>query len=189
MQTLFSDYKPLVPVSLPWEGRQHYMHELDIERPTMPKGFSDYIEVVSSLLDASGVRRGTAFVTVDEKVVKAGMSQRRPGPHVDGCFMPENGIWGHGGGGWDHGCNHIPIARMPIITAASVAGCKVWRGAFKADPKNDGDLSHLSLTDGELLPPNFGYMLSPDCVHESIRFQTDTKRTFIRIAMPVGCWA
>jgi hypothetical protein len=182
---LISDFRPLVPVQLPYSCRQFYMHQLDIADPTMPDGFADYLPPVRALLAASGVRTGTAYVTVDEKVITAGMSQRRPGPHVDGCFMPEQGRWG-GGGHWNHGCNRVPFARMPIIVAASVPGCKAWRGDFDATPTEDGDLSHMELGEGELLPPNVGYLLSPDCVHESMRFAEDTQRTFLRIALPVG---
>jgi hypothetical protein len=55
-------------------------------------------------------------MTVDEKVVAAGRSQRRPGPHVDGVFMPDKfhpirnamGSWG-GGGRWNHYCNDIGV--------------------------------------------------------------------------------
>ena len=31
-------------------------------------------------------------------------------------------------------------------------------------------------------PPNQGYLLSPDCVHESMIFNQPTQRTFLRIA-------
>ena len=183
MQTLISDYKQLTPVTLPWQGRQHYMHAVDAAKPEMLEGYEDYTPIVAALLRAAGVNSGTAFVTVDEKIVQAGMSQRRPGPHVDGCFMPTEMKWGSG---WNHYCNNVPFERMAIIVAASVPGCKAWRGEFDAEPRNDGDLSHLNLDDGEMLRADMGYLLSPDCVHESVRFSEDTKRTFLRIALPVG---
>lgn len=185
-QQLISDFRPLAPVMLPWANRQHYMAEVDIATPHMPEGFVDYDPLVETLLRSAGLTNGRAFVTVDEKVVKAGTSQRRPGPHVDGCYNPQLHVWGHGGGGWNHHCNNIPIPRMPIIVASSVAGCVAWRGVFNAEPRNDGDLSHVQLGEGELLPPNVGYLLTPDCIHESRTFEQDTRRTFLRIALPVG---
>ena len=189
MQILNSYVKPLIPVTLPWRGRQKYMHTFDLASPSVPAGYEDYLDVVKSLCKAAGATEGLAHMTIDEKIVPAGMSQRRPGPHVDGCFMPSQMIWGHDGPGWLHTCNNISgnvIARMPIITAASVKGCKVYEGKYDATPKSDGDLSHVAdgLPQGVLLSENYGYYLSPDCIHESIIFKRDTKRTFLRIALP-----
>lgn len=182
---LRSRYAALCEVALPvCSGRQFYMHEFDMAAPVMPKGFEDYLEPVKELLRAARKSVGTAFLTVDEKIVKAGMSQRRPGPHVDGHFQKDKQRWGHGG--WNHGCNEVPLSRMPVIVASNVSGCKVWEGDFDAEPQNDGDLSHIrsQLVYGEVVPPNVGYMLSPDCIHESMIFDQDTPRTFIRIALP-----
>lgn len=188
MTVLHSRARELCNVSLPYAGRQFYMHEFSLSNPSVPAGFEDYLDVVRKMVQASGISDGTAYLTVDEKVVTAGNSQRRPGPHVDGCFMPAMRDWSHGGGGWNHYCNHVPVDRMPVIVAASVAGCKVWEGDFEGTPREDGDLSHLDLPEGFIVPPNTAYWLSPDCVHESLRFNQDTERSFIRIAMPVGSW-
>lgn len=182
-QQLVSDYRPLCSVVLPdFKGRQLYMHEVDAASPRMLDGYEDYNEVVSSLLASAGYTSGPAFVTVDEKVIQPGMSQRRPGPHVDGHFIKSKQRWGHDG--WNHFCNEVPIDRMPIIVAASVPGCRAWRGTFDATPRDDGDLSHVELGEGELLPSNVGYLLSPDCIHESLRFEQETQRAFLRIALP-----
>lgn len=193
MNILRSDYRALVPVTLPFAGRQRYMHSFDLANPQMAAGFEDYLAPVVALCRAAGALVGIAHMTVDEKVVTAGMSQRRPKPHVDGCFMPEASRWGHDGPGphWLHYCNDIgrgPVQRMAVIVAASVPGCKAWRGDFVGSPKSDGDLSHIAsqLGEGEVLPANVGYLLSPDCVHESMLFAQDTPRTFLRIALPVG---
>ena len=190
MQTLKSDFRALCGVELPYQGRQKYMHTFDLADPKMAVGFEDYFNPVLALCKAAGALQGIAHMTVDEKVIEPGRSQRRPGPHVDGCFIPEKG-WGHGGGGgWNHYCNHIPmksIARMPVIIAASAVGCRAWKGQFDAAPKEDGDLSHISrlLGDGTVLAPNVGYLLSADCVHESLVLTQTTQRSFMRIALPV----
>jgi hypothetical protein len=191
MERLVSDYVRLCEVNLPHLGRQHYMHTFDLARPVMRDGYQDYAPIVQALCAAAGAHTGMAHMTVDEKIVQPGMSQRRPGPHVDGCFVPSAGTWGHGGGGgWLHTCNDIqrgPLGRMPVIVAASAPGCRVWRGRFKGQPKSDGDLSHISdqLGEGEVLPANVGYLLSGDCVHESMVFTEATRRTFLRIALPI----
>jgi hypothetical protein len=188
---LNSDYRPLCPVNLPYAGRQKYMHTFDLAAPIMAEGYEDYLAPVTALCRAAGAVTGTAHMTVDEKIVSAGMSQRKPRPHVDGCFMPARMSWAHPPGpgpSWAHYCNNVPVDRMPIIVAASVAGCRAWRGMFDGRPADDGNLSHIAdqLGAGEVLPPNVGYLLSPDCVHESMIFDAPTRRTFLRIALPVG---
>jgi hypothetical protein len=63
----------------------------------------------------------------------------------------------------------------------------VMRPGFEdyAKPAEDGDLSHLPLDDGEVVPAGMGYLLSPDCVHESMIQPSAIQRTFLRIALPV----
>lgn len=187
---LNSDFRRLCPVALPYAGRQKYMHTFDLARPVMAPGFEDYDEAVWTLCAAAGAFEGEAHMTVDEKVIPAGMSQRRPRPHVDGCFMPTAMRWGGGPGGpgWLHYCNDVGgehARRMSVIVASNVSGCRAWRGQFDGKPAVDGDLSHLTLPEGEVLPPNAGFLLSPDCVHESMIFDRPTRRTFLRIALPV----
>lgn len=182
-EVMVSRYAPLAQVAFPaFAGRQFYMYEFDLSDPQMPEGYEDYRDLVRSLCGRAGATIGTAFLTVDEKVIAPGMSQRRPGPHVDGCFQKDRQRWGHGG--WNHYCNALPMERMPVIVASDVAGCKAWSGDFAAAPRNDGDLSHVALPEGELLPANVGYLLSPDCIHESLTFTEPTQRSFIRIALP-----
>lgn len=183
---LNSRFTPLCDVSLPYAGRQHYMHAFDLADPSMAAGFEDYLEPVRALVAAAGVCTGTAYMTVDEKVIEAGASQRAPRPHVDGCFDPQRMSWTHEGprpGAWAHG-----VARMPVIVASSVAGCRVFVGDFDAVPTDRGDLSHAQdiLGEGIVVPAGRGFLLSADCVHESIPFATTTQRSFLRIALPVG---
>ncbi len=193
-QLLKSTYHPLVPIIFPpYQGRQMRYHAFDLADPQMPTGYEDYLPLVAPLVAAAGARVGDAYLTVDEKIVEVGMSQRRPRPHVDGCFRRDGGTvrWGGGGGGWLHYCNDVgasPIGRMAVIVAASVSGCRAWKGLFKGRPAVDGDLQHIAdqLGVGEILPPNVGYLLSPNCVHESLTFEQNTARQFIRIALPVA---
>ena len=195
---LNSDYRALCEVHLPYKGRQKYMHTFDLSDPIMAEGFDDYATPVRALCNAAGAKQGIAYMTVDEKIIRPGWSQRRPRPHVDGVFIPDRlhrngetmGDWGGGGGGgWNHSCNDIGVGetrRMPVIVAASAVGCRVWRGLFDGNPAEDGDLSHLALDDGEIVPAGIGYLLSPDCVHESMIQPLAVQRTFLRIALPVG---
>lgn len=229
---LISQYSALGAVQLPaWSGRQLHMRRFDASAPVMPDGYEDYLRVVESLCERAG-HSGIAYLTVDEKIVRAGQSQRRPGAHVDGTWIPDlfahgqpssgghiqPGTGGHpqptGGGhgqpsrptqghyqpdrgGGGHGQpnrpsrGHLHGADIPpqsIIVAASVPGCLVYPGTFDGTPMDDGDLEHIrpQLGDGLMLPAGQGFLLSPDCIHESVRFQADTKRTFLRIALEAG---
>jgi hypothetical protein len=189
MQTLNSEYRQLCPVALPYAGRQKYMHTFDLADPKMADGFEDYLAPVVDLCRAAEAVKGLAHMTVDEKIVQAGMSQRRPKPHVDGRFYPALGEWGGDGGEWKHYCNNVggegPLRRMPVIVASSAVGCRAWRGEFEAIPAKGGDLSHLDLGEGEMLAANIGYLFSADCIHESMLMMVPTQRTFLRIALPV----
>lgn len=194
-QILQSSYKALGSIVLPqYRGRQMRYHAFDLARPEMPDGYQDYLQPVKALCAAAGAREGEAYLTVDEKVIQAGGTQRRPRPHVDGCFRRSGDqmSWGSGGGGgWLHYCNDVgatQIGRMAVIVAASVSGCRAWKGRFVGRPATDGDLTHIAdqLGAGEVLPSNAGYLLSPDCVHESMAFEKETLRTFLRIALPVS---
>lgn len=192
-QRLYSNYMPLAPVVFPeYQGRQMRYHTFDLSKPEMPVGYEDYLKLVATLCKSAGAIGGEAYLTIDEKIIEPGMSQRRPKPHVDGCFRSDgiNMNWGGGGsGGWLHYCNDVgasSIGRMAVIVAASIPGCKAWKGIFKGRPAKDGDLSHISdqLGEGEVLPANVGYLLSPDCVHESMTFDQQMMRSFLRIALP-----
>ena len=186
-QVMNSSYTPLGSIVLPmWQGSQKYMHIFDPANPVMADGFEDYLDVATQLCKDGGVRT-LAHMTVDEKIVQPGMSQRRPKAHVDGYFMQEPQIWGHPApqpGAWAHYCNQLPVSRMAIIVAASVPGCTAYEGTFYGDPMPDGDMEHIrgQLPTGVLLPANQGFLLSPDCVHESMVFNEPTQRTFLRIA-------
>lgn len=179
----------LKPIVFPaFLSRQKYMLTFDLAKPVMEDGYEDYLEPAVQLCAAAGAHEGLAHMTIDEAVIPAGRSQRRPGAHVDGCFMPELMSWGgHPQPSWNHYCNNIPVARMPVIVAASVPGCTVWEGSFDTMPAEGGDLSHIAdqLINGKILPANHGFLLSPDCVHDSIIFDKPTQRQFMRIALPV----
>ena len=148
------------------------MHSFDPENPVMAEGYEDYGPLITALVQRAGVT-GEAHMTVDEKIVQPGMSQRRPGAHLDGRFLGDELRWDP----WAYS------NRMALVVASSVAGCKVYEGDFDAEPAEGGDLEHIreQLPEGELLPANRGFLLSPDCIHESLIFNEPTKRTFLRI--------
>lgn len=187
---LESYFKRLGPVFLPspYNGRQVYMQMIDAAKPSLPDFLEDYLDFVKCVLSDIGLKSGKVYMTVDEKIVRAGESQRKPHPHVDGHFYPELGKRSHGGG-WNHYCNGIPVDRMPVIVASDTGHTSLWEGKFDVKPESDGDLSHATEELGGadcIALGSYAYALSPDCVHESPVFDEDTPRTFVRLALPVG---
>lgn len=183
-----SYYQSVGPVELPFNNRQLYMAPIDLQEPLFPAGYTDYETVFLSLCDAVGAYSGTAYLTVDEKTLEAGETQRKPGPHVDGRFVPSMNRWGNGG--WNHGCNVVPT-RMGIIVASSVPLCKAWEGEYEGVPRLTGDCTHILknedvLDEGKTLAANIAYLFSPDCIHESLPAIESCKRTFMRIALPLS---
>jgi len=162
------------------------MHTFDLAAPTVPDGFGDYLDAVKALCKSAGAVDGMAHMTVNEKVVACGMSQRRPKPHVDGCFEPSRMSWDSGS--WTHDRNGVmagSFRRMPVIVAASVEGCQAWRGECSVGNPTMMEINHTSSSAKEKIPTaNVGYLLSPDCVHESMVLNRPTRRTFLRIALP-----
>lgn len=180
---LESNYRDLGPVTFPaYAGRQVYMHTFNGRVSAMTTELEPYGGLVSDLCHRAG-HTEVAHMTVDEKVVLAGISQRRPGAHVDGRFDSKQMDWRHGG--WAHYCNRIPIDRMAVIVASDMEGCIAYPGTFDGEPAGDGDLEHIrdQLGQGVTLEANRAYLLSPDCVHESVVFTKDTRRMFLRIAL------
>lgn len=193
MQTLHSTHRDLGEIYLPqWRNRQKYMIIFDssnhdeMEKTFEDEGFADYLTVVSDILDRANAHDRLIHMTIDEKIVTAGNSQRRPRAHVDGCFIPELNRWGGPGpGSWYHYTPEgKPVSRMSIIVAASVPGCMIYDGIFFGDPSSGGDVEHMrdQLPDGVLGEANHAYYLSPDNVHESMPMEKEARRTFLRLA-------
>ena len=206
---LISTFHDIGPITLPpWRGRQKYMVTINPDDPVMPVGLEDYEPILKDLCGRAAVAR-IAHVTVDESTVEPNRSQRRPGAHLDGRFEREakpvvtvrdtgsnGGAWVHAPhqrgsaavGGWAHYCNRVPVDRMAVVVAASVAGCRVYEGRYSAEPAADGDMEHIraQLPAGVLLPAGRAFVLSPDCIHESVIFTEETRRTFLRVAFDPG---
>lgn len=144
---------------------------------TLPPALHHYKQTVQQLINFSSVQRGIAYLTIDEKFVRAGSTHRRAGLHVDGVFHNGCGGWGGGSGGW---------GATGFITVASERGCRVYPGTFVGAPGPDGECEHLAeqCTHGVDLEPSTAYWLDPLCVHESLRMEADTRRIFVRLSMP-----
>lgn len=168
-----------------FKGRQKYMATTTGDKVYLPDHLNAYTQSVQELCDSLSYT-GRIHVTIDEKRLKAGETQRKPELHVDGRFMKDIdlGVEGWNNSGWNHTCNELPVERMSVAVASSVSRCRVHNGIFEGTPSEQGDLSHIrdQVGTGLLVPANEWHLLSPDCVHESLPMDKDVERSFIRVA-------
>ena len=65
---LKSKSKMIKPISLPeYRGDRVYMHEFNMENPTLPTGYERWESVVKEIVACSPKKTGKAYLTIDEK--------------------------------------------------------------------------------------------------------------------------
>ena len=148
------------------------MHDLR----SLPSYLDDYSESLKSILNHLPNIDGIGYLTIDERLVSADKTHRRPGLHVDGSV--NDAIWGQGGG-W---------GKRGFLTAASHVGCRVWTKELTDIPALFGNCEpfrdKFSIKESTMLEPNIVYWLDPLTVHESISIPLQCQRQFIRISLP-----
>jgi hypothetical protein len=165
-----------------FSGVRIMMMPFRIEDPfgTLPDAIALWRPVVSDLCRMSPAVRGVAYVTIDEALVPAGRTHRRPGLHVDGIGPDgRTGAWGGGGGGW---------CAKGMLVAASHVGCRAWAQSFRGHAGPNGDCAHLrdecDATREVVMEAGEVYRCGPTAVHESLPMTADTRRQFVRLSMP-----
>lgn len=164
----------------PYAGIRIMMMPYRIDDPdgTLPSRLSPWFDTLLHMGMLSDP--GVGYLTIDESLVRAGETQRRPGLHVDGVG-PDGGIggWGGGGGGW---------GSSGMTMVSSHVGCVAYDQAFSGYPRPNGDCSHLEdQLDEEyetVLQANTVYWCSPLAVHRSLPMELDTYRQFCRVSFP-----
>lgn len=157
---------------------------------SLPDFVAGYKQAFKTMCETEQAKKHSGevgYLTIDEKVVPANKTHRRSGAHVDGVYHGGVGGWGGGAGGsWGgHGNG--------MLTVSSVAGCKAWKQWFEGWPGWEGEADHLMdqakedhavlFSAGEL------YWVDGLCVHESLNFEHDTPRQFVRLSLPSeGPW-
>jgi hypothetical protein len=139
-------------------------------------------EQFAKLVKMAPVKRGVAYLTIDEALVRAGETHRRPGLHVDGIGPDgREAAWGGGGG----------YASSGMLVAASITGCVGWSQPVDGYPGANGNCEHLR---DELLDEKRRYLIADNvyecgalAVHEALRMATDVQRSFVRLSLPNDC--
>ncbi len=147
------------------------------EEILLPSSMARWIPTVATMLQ--GIETTSRmYLMVDRSVVKAGQSQRRPGPHIDGH-------WRESGGGTvdaaDFEDNEL------IILASNVEGCVAYVGSYpRVDFKPGGDCSGMNLSKLKKvrLLADYVYVGTVATIHESVPIKQDCFRTLVRINVP-----
>ncbi|MFB6225628.1 MAG: hypothetical protein ABEI13_04190 [Candidatus Paceibacteria bacterium] len=137
-------------------------------------------------------KHGTAYLTIDEAIVEAGETHRRPGLHVDGV-----GPWGDDNPIWSSDVfssknqpdtREAKYLRGGMFLAASHTGCRAWDKDFTGYPGPDGDCAHLedqcNPQEAIYMKPGGLYWCGPYGVHEAISMEERTARQLIRVSTP-----
>tara|TARA_B100001778_G_scaffold330827_1_gene333970 strand:- start:1997 stop:2680 length:684 start_codon:yes stop_codon:yes gene_type:complete len=146
--------------------------------------YQDMLEKLSEHIDEFTGQTG--YLTIDESIVYAGKTLRRPGLHVDGVYNGSAGSWGGGGGSWGGGGKKNPNDGNGMLLASSTPHCRFYTGIFSGEIGDDGECDSIDVSDARVstIEPNRPYWCNPLCVHESLPVLIDTPRQFIRISLP-----
>lgn len=158
----------------------------------LPLDLARWQPTVDTMLDGVDTD-GPIYLMIDQGVIKAGASQRRPGVHIDGYWVPDLHAHGGGGGGhagcWDTGPRwlHCDFSRPEaLILASNVTASRAFTGAFTGTPGDGGDFSHLDLSGlaSQNLEAGKVYAGNVTMLHESLPVAQDTVRTLVRLSVP-----
>lgn len=174
-----------------WTGEKVYMRPFT-KRDGLPFDLARWQPTVDAMLDGIDTD-GPIYLMIDQGVVRAGMSHRRPGVHIDGYWVPS--IDGHGGhraslSGWDTGNGRWKNSefREPeaIVLASTVQAARAYSGEFSGQPAEGGDCAHIDLSQMQPHDMQSGivYAGNVTMLHESVPILVQQTRTLVRLNIP-----
>lgn len=184
------------PVAFPaYAGERHYMRP--ITKGGLPKDLRHWQPTIDAML--AGIDTdSTMYLMIDQSAVKAGSTQRRPGLHIDGYWVPDDttaaggrwdggrwsrGRWDGDGGSWNTAHFNAPEA---LLLASNVQAARGFTGTFTGFIGEGGDCSGIDLSGLKELPMEAGrvYAGNVTSLHESLPVASDCFRTVVRISVP-----
>ena len=172
-------------------GERVYMREFRLETglPTDLKRWQNTVDQMLVGVDTDE----PIYLMIDQGVVKANTSHRRPGAHIDGYWIAAKQRHGGGGGHagrWDNPSpqwNSCSFDKAEaLILASDVSASRALIGQFEGVPGEGGDCSMLDLSQlAEVhLQAGIAYAGNVTMVHESLPVARDTVRTLVRLSVP-----
>lgn len=190
-------------------GERIYMREFATGQE-LPPDLSRWQQTVDMM--TANVPSGlTAYLMVDQGVVKAGTTHRRGGMHVDGYWIPAMQAHSTWSGGHttpsepsrSSGHSHTPLRRNrdshytprhchagihdygkeAIILASDLSACRALSGEWFGRIGEGGDCSHINFVgmDEMRLEANQVYAGNALMLHESMPISADSSRTLVRL--------
>lgn len=207
-----SKFKRLATVTFPTFNNVRIMMMPIVIGDPLPVSLAQYDELMSKLVLVSGEHVGkVGYLTIDEKVVPAGESHRRPGLHVDsvgevtGDEMArlreenkrlEQALRNAQAAERSALASRTIYVDRPVasygsrehgmLLVASAPGCNLYDGLVDGLPGSDGDCEHLRplLPTPEPMQANTVYWVGGMCVHESLPQERTTPRQLVRLSYP-----
>lgn len=148
----------------------------------LPPDLTSWDEAIQGLAALVPEHRGkVGYLTIDEKLVQANETHRRPGLHVDGVYRGQAGAWGGGGGPWASQSNGM-------LLVASEPGCVAYNQRFEGEAGPEGECEHLRSqchrATRTMLRAETVYWMNATCVHESLPQRAPVRRQLIRLSLP-----
>lgn len=169
------------------------------EKTSLPEEYHHYWPLVEACNVPQQELGKVGYLTIQESIVPMGLSQRRPGLHIEtpGLVMTSDGKYHSHMNMWGCGLLRVhpehdeqpdrPRVEGGIYMASNVAdSCQVWNAVI-TDPglvtMQHGDLEHMRevLGVGEMMERNLMYWLTDRTPHESLPLQNETHRQFFRL--------
>jgi len=165
---------------------------------SLPKEYRHYWPLIEACNLPAEELGKVGYLTIQESLVPAGESQRRPGVHIEtpgivmtaGKYHEHPLMWGCGylrGNQQVDQNPELPKVEGGFYMASNVkSSCNVWQALIR-DPGlvvgPHGDLEHLRevLGRGHTMAPNKMYWLTDRTPHESLALEEETYRQFFRL--------
>ena len=187
------------PVMFPeFTGERVYMRAFT-RASGLPADLARWRPTVAAMLD--GVKTdGQIFIMIDQSIVKARTTQRRPGIHVDGAWDVKLGRHDNGGGGhrqvpppddtsrpdWRLPSRHEmrDLGKQAIILATDVFASYAYTGDYPELPNADGSFDSLDRSNLEPVALWPHVVWAGDAyrlLHESTEVPRTVHRTLVRL--------
>lgn len=188
-------YQKLSPIEFPIP-RNRYANMMPFimgENSSIPGEYWDYIPLIEACEIEPEEMGNIGYLSINESYVTPGLSQRRPGVHVERHPMAS---WG--GGAWGGGSTPAPTPEKPkpkprvqgIYLGSNVPdSCAIADTLIPVEEvRKGGDCSHLDFA-MESLEANRLYWMTDRTPHASLPLLRPAYRQWFRVVTsPVGVW-
>ena len=193
MGKMLSTVSEVGSVTFPvWTGKRIYMRKFNAGE--VPSDLEEFGKTIEDMTAGLSYKHG--YLTIDEGIINAGSTQRRPGLHIDGNWVEGvNGISCHSPPDPNRPPGHIMCHGTPghimdeneqhLVLASSAVGCDVFIGEYEMRGEfNGGDCSYLDESELDSIRTKTGVAYvggSCSMLHAAAPVSQTSQRTFVRL--------